>query len=436
MGAIRTATTGSTDSSTVPGLTVTTRREEPTVTSVSVREPDNGHKANGWSNSRGSRRNNRSRRHGRSNSDIPSSVNANSMPPPHPMRYGASIPNGAPPPSPRFSSANYGSMHAYAEGGISTTTPPRPRSGSFSSERSTGRSIRSHRKSRSSSDPFGQTFSPQANWRKISSRSPHRRDVSNGSYDGSLGEAIFTSRNSITGDNPIHGAEQPLTCRNVVFLLLFVFHLILVVYAGQHYFRKAVHEEGNETTVIDILYDNLIKIASYSGMFAVLLSMMLLLIVSFASKFIQTALFLTISMSFLWGTIGIGISPHSAVPITGMIGFALSIAYAFIVWDRIPLSAANLQTGISALRHFWSICCIAIFVQWMAWAYVVYYSVVVCGVYDWIQEKWAVKHDDFEGPQDGPDSWKELEMTTTMERGIYVLLAISFYWTLQVLQVC
>jgi Plasma-membrane choline transporter len=170
--------------------------------------------------------------------------------------------------------------------------------------------------------------------------------------------------------------------------------------------------------------------------------MLLLLIVSICSQYIiQTALFLTISMSFLWGTIGIGISPHSAVPITGMIGFALSIAYAFIVWDRIPLSAANLRTGITGLRHFWSICCVAICVQWMAWAYVVYFLFVVCGVYDWIQEQRAMNPGSSGLVVESSDNtnhgyaWEGVKMTATIERGIYALLAVSFYWTLQVLQV-
>lgn len=135
-----------------------------------------------------------------------------------------------------------------------------------------------------------------------------------------------------------------------------------------------------------------------------------------ASHFIQIALFAMITLSFIWGTIGIGVSPKTIVPVTGVIALALAVAYTFIVWDRIPFASANLATALSGLRDCPSIVAVALFFQLLAGIYAVSFSLVVFGFYD-------------EATQQSLN-WSPHRLYT-----VYSLLLLSFAWTLQVIQV-
>jgi hypothetical protein len=216
----------------------------------------------------------------------------------------------------------------------------------------------------------------------------------------------------------IKGVEQPLACRNVFFLLLFVFHLLVLAYLGQIYGKDALKYHGDNPDQVTIIYSSLVYIACWSGLFAVLISALLLgAMTYFARHFVQIALFVVIALSFIWGTIGIGVSPQTVVPVTGVIALALAVAYTFIVWDRIPFAAANLVTALSGIRAFPGIVAVAFAFQAVTLVWSIGFSIVVFGVYDAIREP------------------GKLEPSQRMTYVIYGLLAMSFIWTFHVLQV-
>ena len=126
---------------------------------------------------------------------------------------------------------------------------------------------------------------------------------------------------------------------------------------------------------------------------------------------------MVITLSFVWGTVGIGVSPKTVVPVTGIIALGWAVAYASVVWDRIPFAAANLLTALTALRDCPSMLLVAFLFQVLTLVYAVNFSVVVVGVYDEIQQH------------------QNMELPPRMAYLIYGLLAVSFYWTYQVLQV-
>ena len=238
----------------------------------------------------------------------------------------------------------------------------------------------------------------------------------------------------------IKGQEQAPACRNVLFLLLFVFHLLFIGYLGNIYGNEALRPHGgfatavtpeellvNTTTVTDtgdhdtqevtIYYSNLIVLAGWSGLFAVILSALLFSAMAiFSRHFVQVALCLVICLSFIWGTAGIGLSPQSFVPVTGIIALALTVAYSFIVWDRIPFAASNLLTALRGVNAVPGIIVVAFLFQAVAWTWLLYYVVVVCGVYD------SIKNGD-------------LPVSQEFRVIVYSFLGLSFYWTFQVLQV-
>jgi len=221
----------------------------------------------------------------------------------------------------------------------------------------------------------------------------------------------------------IKGTEQIPRCRDIVFLLLFVFHLLGIVYLGRTYGDEAftIHDESPEDSEssVTIIFTNLIYIAGLSGVFAMVVSgLTLLLMTGNANKVVQIALVLSITFSFVWGTMGIGLSPQKIVPITGIIALTLSVAYAFMVWDRIPFAAANLHAGLSGILANPGTVFVTFGFQVLALGWSIYYIYVGGGVYDAIQVGDICDFDD--------DASRNLQYI------IYGLLGISYYWTLNV----
>jgi hypothetical protein len=218
----------------------------------------------------------------------------------------------------------------------------------------------------------------------------------------------------------VKGVEQPASCRDVIFLLLFVFHLIFLVYLGQVYGKDALKDHGPNAagdTTVTIYYKNLVYLACLSGGFAIVVSSVLLAVMTFfARHFVQVALMFVITLSFIWGTLGIGLSPKNIVPITGIIALALSVAYTFIVWDRIPFAAANLLTALNGVYAFPGTVVVAFIFQALALGWSVYYAIVLVGLYDAINEG-------------------KLVLSHRMQTTVYVLMGVSYYWTFQVFAV-
>ena len=215
----------------------------------------------------------------------------------------------------------------------------------------------------------------------------------------------------------VKGVEQLPACRDIIFLMLFVFHLLGIVYLGNAYGYEALrfHDEMDSDSPVTIIYSNVIYISCLSGILAVFISALaLLLMAALARKIVQIALILTITLSFAWGTMGIGLSPKKVVPATGIIALALSVAYTFIVWDRIPFAAANLNAGLNGIRANPGAVVIAFCFQFLALGWSIYYTYVVVGVYDALEVG-------------------DIDVTfSEMKVLVYAALAISYYWTLHV----
>lgn len=224
----------------------------------------------------------------------------------------------------------------------------------------------------------------------------------------------------------VKGIEQPLQCRDVVFLLLFLFHIVGIAFLGTTYGHDAmdIHSRTHNNNVttpndlgdeVELYFTNMLYVAGLSGLFSLAFSLLAFgLMTVIARKFVQVALCLAITISFAWGTIGTGLSPKNVVPITGFVAFALSVAYAFIVWERIPFCASNLVTALSGLRANMGTVVIAISFQVFSVLYFIYFTFVVVGVYDAIQEG-------------------KLDISENMQAFVYTMMGISFYWTFNVI---
>jgi len=217
----------------------------------------------------------------------------------------------------------------------------------------------------------------------------------------------------------IKGQEQTPSCRDIIFLFLFVFHLLGIIYLGNTYGYETVRfRQGTEEmddSPFTIIYENLVFLSLLSGVFGMLVSgIMLLLMIAVAKRIVQIALFVSIGLSFVWGTMGIGLSPHKVVPATGIIALALTVAYTIVVWERCKFHGSNLYASLTGIRANAGAVIIALCFQLLALFWSIYFTYVAVGVYD------AIVSGQIEMPSQSTKTW------------IFVGLGVSYCWTLQV----
>lgn len=236
------------------------------------------------------------------------------------------------------------------------------------------------------------------------------------------------------------GEQQPTSCKDVFFVLLFVLQLVGMAYVGYEFGPKAfvkshsIDGMDDDTTTssspsatettgeddtddIKLHYHNIVNMASICGVFAIIVSALALAFMMVMSRrLVYVALVLSIGVSFAWGTIGIGISPQSFVPITGIITLLLSVGYMFVVWERIPFASANLTTAVTGVRDNLGLVGIAFFFQFMALVCSIWYSFAYVGLHDAMNSA-------------------EYDTSDRAKIVVHVLFLVSYYWTFQVLRV-
>mmetsp|Transcript_21370 Transcript_21370/g.42885 ORF Transcript_21370/g.42885 Transcript_21370/m.42885 type:complete len:807 (+) Transcript_21370:83-2503(+) len=241
---------------------------------------------------------------------------------------------------------------------------------------------------------------------------------------------------------PIKGERQPRSCKDVLYAILFVLQMAAVLVVGLKFGPEALVETEAELgpsegmadddvaleSVIDatvgapqdakvvLAYWNIMKMACTCGAFAMIISAMALaFMMAMSRRLVYVALVLSIGVSFAWGTIGIGISPNSFVPVSGIIALMLTVGYMFVVWDRIPFASANLTTALTGVRDNLGLVGVAFFFQFLALVASIYYSFTFVGLHDAM----------YNG---------QLMISDNMKVAVDVLLFVSYYWTYQVLR--
>jgi len=232
----------------------------------------------------------------------------------------------------------------------------------------------------------------------------------------------------------IKGKPQPKAFRDKTFAILFLMQLAAIVAVAVKYGPAAFlpHDVSATPTPPDklatieddtpLLVDhiNLAKLAIVCGIFACALSgLALTLLTVFYENVVQVSLISSIGMSFIWGTVGIGLVQGNFVPVTGMIALAFCIGYSFVVWDRIPFATANLNTALHGVRNrlgvvvlAYAFLCLAMFCNFI-------WTVAITGVYD-VRRNRNV----------GVDVKKQHDTVNVI---IIIAFVVSYFWTLRVL---
>ena len=222
------------------------------------------------------------------------------------------------------------------------------------------------------------------------------------------------------------GEDQPASCRDVFFVILFLCQLAAVIYAGITYGPSAMfvnhinedpavqEQEDREQHILWVNYNYIIRFAALCGVFAGALSVLALgLLVRVAENVIKYSLVVSIGVAFLWGTIGVGISPQSLVPLTGVLSLTFIAAYTFLVWDRIPFATANVHTALLGVSANKGLVAIAGFVLAITYLWCIWTAFALIGMYDLMKT----------------------DPSSPITTGYFVAMMISFYWTYQVLKV-
>jgi len=228
------------------------------------------------------------------------------------------------------------------------------------------------------------------------------------------------------------GEKQGKSFKDVLFGFLFLAQLAIMCFVGLKFGPEALVETADELgpgegmlddevnledAKVVLAHQNIIKMAYTCGAFAIIVSALALaFMMAMSRRLVYVALVLSIGVSFAWGTIGIGISPKSFVPITGIIALMLTVGYMFVVWDRIPFASANLTTALTGVRDNLGLVGVAFFFQFLALVCSIYYSFTFVGLHD------AMLYG---------------EMVNLSDRAVIavdVLLLVSYYWTYQVLR--
>jgi len=216
------------------------------------------------------------------------------------------------------------------------------------------------------------------------------------------------------------GTQQTRRCRDVFFAALFYLHIAAMFSIGMKYGREALRPGaaiflGDRTEELYDTYDNIILVASMCGAFAVLTSGLALFVMMFISRsLVQVCLIFSIGMSFAWGTIGIGLSPKSFVPITGIIALALSIGYTFVVYDRIPFATSNLRTALDGIRSNLGVVAVAFFFQFLLLVLIIAFAFAGVGLFDAMV-------------------FGDVNLGGRAQIVVSVGIALAYYWTYQVL---
>ena len=109
----------------------------------------------------------------------------------------------------------------------------------------------------------------------------------------------------------------------------------------------------------------------------------------------------------------------------GILFFLLACCYACCVWRRIPFAAANLNTGLTAVKMNGGVFVTSVVITVVSFGYLVIWMVALVGVYDATGAGAAITSAAAAGAGGGENvqpSW-----------GYLVLLLLALYWTQQVL---
>ena len=152
----------------------------------------------------------------------------------------------------------------------------------------------------------------------------------------------------------------------------------------------------------------------FSGISLLVMSMCPKLLIQISLLFSLVCSFLIIIVSFFYGNIVGGIF--------GIIFFLLSVCYACMVWKRIPFAAANLNTGLTAVKKNAGVVFVAYTIVFMSFLYSMLWMTALVGIYD----KEGICNTT-ETITDGSGN-SQVQCEGSLFWGYFFLILLAFFW--------
>jgi len=234
-------------------------------------------------------------------------------------------------------------------------------------------------------------------------------------------------------DNPdgqwTKGEKQPTQCRDAWAALLFYAQFIAIAVVagmlGVPAVQKATDGSGsyqNSNSTVD--YTGLLYASLIAGGCSFGFSALSLFVMSMCPKvLIQISLLFSLVISLLMVVISFYYQ-NIVGGIFGLVFFLISCCYACAVWKRIPFAAANLNTGLTAVKKNAGVIVVAYFITLLSFFYSMLWMTALVGVYD------------KEGLCDTTVTNNSTTTTCSgnLAWGYFFLLLLAFFWTEQVFQ--
>jgi len=250
-------------------------------------------------------------------------------------------------------------------------------------------------------------------------------------------------------DNPggtwTKGEKQEPKCKDAWAALLFGAQFVAIfavaIALGVPAMQKMTDaDEVNSVSLNAPDYYGLIYGCCVAGVFSLLFSALSLAVMSCCPKLlIQISLLFSLVLSGLMVGYCFYLGQIAAACFS-MLFFALSLCYAYCVWRRIPFAAANLATGLTAVKTNAGVVVVAYLVVIVSYAYAVLWMVALAGVYD----KEGLCETSSSGGEGGTGGTSGGTTTdadgnavvcqANLAWGYYFLLLLAIFWTQQVFQ--
>ena len=163
-----------------------------------------------------------------------------------------------------------------------------------------------------------------------------------------------------------------------------------------------------------------------AGLFALLFSAVSLSVMSCCPKLlIQISLLFSLVLSGLMVAYCFYLGQYVAGAF-GILFFALSLCYAWCVWRRIPFAAANLNTGLTAVKGNAGVVALAYLVVLVSYGFAVVWMLALAGVYD--KEGLCSGSTASSSGVNGDGTSAQVTCQANLAWGYYFLMLLSMFW--------
>lgn len=215
------------------------------------------------------------------------------------------------------------------------------------------------------------------------------------------------------------GESQPKECRDAVFALLFLVQLAGIVVIGNVWGIPALKHSGEDfPDTPNVPFGGVLWVILWSFVASIVLSgVALSCMTRFADFVVQFSVLFSISSSLAIMTIFLA-RGYVGAAVVAFCTFLIGCCYTWSVWNRLPFTATNLVTALTALQTNWGVLFIPYIFSIVAFGYSLLWILAMIGAYTYSKptcDDSGVCHSSLSG-------------------GVIALFLLAFYWTQQVIK--